>query len=271
MWLHDLTHHSDTYGLPVQSDGDGGDSLQKAGLWAIGVEFRKVCRPQDRIDNFSYSALARCHIGGGIWIRHPKAETFWSDPNLTTRDQLLNAFVICYQTKARKVWLKTFLRLVLRMGFSQNSRSTDGSRRVPDFMHLWLDVPIRTGGLMTWPLRPLLLVTDAIWLLQELIEALPLTWSHEQRRFRGKTKNDADADNFVLRAALAQLETPTPFSWLARKARAQLQNETFGQKPWMLSRVTGALEWKHRSDSGADPRMAELLRPFTEEYLSRWL
>lgn len=266
-----IEHRKDQFNLPVQSDGDGGDSLQKAGLWTVGAIFRSSCDPRRFVEDYAHAARAHCHIGKGIWIRHPDKTKFWSDPKLTTRDQLLNAFVICLATKSRRIWFQTFLRLVLRMGFAQNTRSTDGSRRIPDFMHLWLDVPIRTGGVLAWPLRPLLLLTDAAWVFQELIEGIIPTWSHEERRFRLRGKDDADADNFVMRAALAYVVCPTPFSWLARKVRAQFQNETFGQKPWMLSRVTGALEWKHRSDSGADPRMAELLRPFTEEYISRWL
>lgn len=93
-------------------------------------------------------------------------------------------------------------------------------------------------------------------------------WSHEERRFVRKSKDDADADNAVMRFILAYLVCPTPMSAIARQIRSALQNETYGQKPEMRSKVTGALAWKHRLESGADPRMAELLSVFTEEFMS---
>jgi len=261
-------HHIDDYGLPVQSDGDGGDTLQKAGLWTIGRAFRAKCDRQRYVWLVDRPALHYCQAGAGLWRRHPAKDKFWSNTKLTTRDQLLNAFVICWSTKERLVWLATLLRLLLRIGFAQNTRSTDGSFRVPDPIHLWLDIPIRTMGPASYLFWPLLLVTDLIWVLQEIIEVLPLKWTHETKRFGKKTPDDADVDNAVMRFILAYLVCPTPFSWLARKIRSRWQHKTLGQKPWMRSNLTGALHWKHRAESNADPMMAELLEPFTEEYMA---
>ncbi len=74
----------DQYGLIVcrQSDGsnDGGDSLQRAGYWAVGCRYSNI-----EIHGAYFSMIDALALNGKL-IRHP---VMWNDPHDISRDQMI--------------------------------------------------------------------------------------------------------------------------------------------------------------------------------------
>lgn len=265
--------------LLVKADGNGGDTLQVSGFAGLGFFLKFGYLPE-----FGTQAAKLCYIGKGKWVRHPKPvlkeDSFWKDPGLTTRDQLLSAFVLSRLSNNWRVLLHTTFALMMRVGFAQNTRSTDGKIRIPDFMHPFLGLVIRSWFPLSLPLYPLLIIFDLCLLVGILLDCFGPTWVHEKKKFAKRNPNDTDDDNAVLQLAVAVKWMPTPISFLARKTHARFRPWSYGctdaetldiakKRPHgsgTHSPVFGALRWKHRSESTGDPEVAALWKDSIERF-----
>lgn len=254
--------YTDDYGLIVQADGDGGDTLQRTGLYTLGRYMAGL--PVARETSM---ACVNCYSAAGKWIRHPRIGTFWCDPHQTSRDQLLGVFPMLKITGLTTMHRKTTWELVKRAFFAQN---------MTDFMFFHLGTVIRSWHPLSLPLYPLLLVFDLFTLLGVMASLWLPRWKHETRRFVRRGPDDVDDDNLILELACAIAWMPTPFTWLARKLHARYRPWNYGcagadEGDWSgfmyyYSPVYGALRWKHRYSAGGNPDLATLWEPT----IKRW-
>ncbi len=268
----------DAYALISQRDGDGGDSLQREGMYAFGKWMRYehtsntlVIEEEPERQNPSV-IMDKFEVQPGIYVRHPDPTRWSANPDTTSRDQLVPVIAYCaaYQDYAR---LGRLFRAILARGlFAQNTLDTgegEIQRKIPDTMIGHIGLFIRAGGYYTVALYPLLIVTDTIDLIGTIIEAIPLHWDETDKRLRTRGLGDVDDNNTVLAHLMAARFKPTPIAWLNRQLYALSRANNYGNSELGESNpVMGALVWYHRPESGGNPDLAELYRPLIEVYFS---
>jgi len=271
----------DSYSVIVQKDMDGGDSLQREGMYAFGKRLLynsnnntvAVTPPASRriastdvMDNFE--------VQPGIYVRHPDYTKWYSNPDTTSRDQLLPVIAYCaaYEDYPR-LW-RLFKATAGRGFFAQNTiRIGDGENdtKLPDPMQLNVAQFIRAGGWWTAPLYPLLFIFDSYELVGTVLAALPLHFKDDHLIPRKKNLNDVDDNNIVIQHLLAAVYKPTPISELNRYLYSVLRPINYGNtKLGERNHVMGALRWYHRSEFGGEgnPEIAEIYRPLIEKYFT---
>lgn len=268
----------DAYAIIAQQDGDVGDSLHREGMFAFGKWLRysegdntvTISSNPERWD--PGKIMDKFEIEPGIYVRHPDPTRWSSNPETTSRDQLIPVIAYCaaYEDYPR-LW-RLFVATAERGFFAQN-RLDDGQwehkMHVPDTMLGHLGLFIRAGGWWTAPLYPLLLVTDTIDLVGTLIDQIPLEWDETAKRFRKRSMGDVDDNNTIIAQLMAVKFKPTPMSWLNRQVYALTRPLNYGDTQLGESNhVMGALAWYHREQAGGNPEIAELYRPLIEKYFS---
>lgn len=107
----------DSYGLPVDVTGDGGDTAMRLGMLAVmGLHVGSRCG--DLVNN-------------GVAVRHPY-DVPWNNPNNFTRDQLIPLISGLYQLGKYEEVRLLFKAHAKRFFFCQNiERDYPGSRKYP--------------------------------------------------------------------------------------------------------------------------------------------
>ncbi len=268
----------DAYSIIVQQDGDGGDSLQREGMYAFGKWLRYNSRANllvvseypERQD--AKRLLDKFEIEPGIYVRHPDPGKWYSDPHATSRDQLVPVIAFCAAYRDYPRLWRLFKATFKRGLFAQNVLRTgepQGGKKIPDTMIGHLGLFIRAGGDWTAPLYPLLFLTDTVDLIGTVLNAIPLHWEEDNLRLRWQEPRDVDDNNTIVAHLLAARFKPTPVSWLNRQVYALTRPANLGNTRLGESNpVMGALAWYHREDAGGNPEIAELYRPLVQEYFA---
>jgi len=269
----------DSYAVIVQKDMDGGDTLHREGMYAFGKRLRlDLNLNQVYVETVpkrrpaSEDIISRFEVSPGIYIRHPDPNKWYSNPETTSRDQVLPVIAYCAVAEDYPRLWRLFKATASRGMFAQNIlRLGDGEneKKIPDPMHLNTAQFIRAGGWWTAALYPALFFYDAIEIVGTLLTALPLHFKDDHWIPRGKMQDDVDDNNIVVQHLLAAVYKPTPLSELNRYLYSITRPKNFGNT--LLgekNHVMGALRWYHRSEHGghANPEMAELYRPLIEKY-----
>jgi hypothetical protein len=268
----------DTYALIVQRNGDGGDTLQREGMYAFGKWLRYsqesntvvIADPPERRD--PSSVMDRLEVRPGVFVRHPDPSKWYSNPATVSRDQLVPVFAYCaaYEDYPR-LW-RLFTTTAQRGFFAPNTtRAGAGHKpnKMPDTMLGHLGLFIRAGGYWTMPFYPLLFLTDTVDLVGTLLHQIPVHWEQTNRRLRFTEARDVDDNNTIIQHLMAAHFKPTPISWANRQIYAfgrRLNNGNLylGEN----NPVMGALAWYHRAEAGGNPEIAELYRPAIEQYFN---
>lgn len=245
----------DSYGLPVQRDDDGGDSLQRVAFYDVGTGAALL----------TPAAVRHCQPKKGLWVRHPKPGVFWSDPRTTTGDQLVLLPYALKQAGEWKALFWTLVRIVLRLGFSQNTRSSDGSLRVPDCLWFRFSPIIRA---IPYCPAPLIWMCDILFMIGTLLEGAMPRWKHEDFKFVPKTQDDVDVNNLVASLKIMVEHRPNSIVfatiWIARRfMHDNYGNTRLGED----NRFYGALRWYHREEAKGNPEMASLYARFCRVWL----
>lgn len=226
--------HFDEHGLIVQSDGDGGDTAQRTGM------FYYVHRDERAFER----ALDLLEVEPGVYVRHPFQHDFRNEPHRFSRDQqrpLVIALGKCGMHD--RLWRLTRAHL-MRMGKYQNV-DVMGPSHLGEYVRAF----------RFKALYPLLWITDLGLLFSSLETAVTA-------RFDADFTDD---NNHLLSLLQAQDIMPTPISWLARKIYKNFRPENLGNsilgEP---SPAQGALAWYHRAGNGGNPLIAEAYRPLVE-------
>ncbi len=267
----------DAYAIIVQRDGDGGDSLQREGMYAFGKWLVLANGGQPTIFEIperqnASKIINKFEVSPGIYVRHPDPQRWYSDPDTTSRDQLVPLIAYCgaYRDYPR-LW--RFFKAVVKRGFfSQNiQRAGDVPKKwkTPDTFLGHLGLFIRAGGAYTDPLYPLLFVTDTIDFIGTLLQHFPLHFTLSSKRFRMKEMRDVDDNNAIIAHLMAAHFKPTPISELDRYVYSLTRRWNYGNSLMgELNPVMGAMAWYHRSEARGNPEMAELYRPLIEKYFA---
>src|SRR5581483_9102890 len=99
----------DAYAIIAQHDGDVGDSLHREGMYAFGKWLRydegdhtlTISSDPERWD--PGKIMDKFEVQPGIYVRHPDPTRWSSNPETTSRDQLIPVIAYCaaYQDYAR--------------------------------------------------------------------------------------------------------------------------------------------------------------------------
>lgn len=267
----------DSYAVIVQKDMDGGDTLHREGMYAFGKRLRLnlglnlvIVESEPQRRPASEDIISRFEVSPGIYIRHPDPNKWYSNPESTSRDQVMPVIAYCAVAEDHARLWRLFKATASRGMFAQNVlRLGDGETRkkIPDPMHLNVAQFIRAGGWWTAPFYPLLYFFDAIEIVGTLITALPLHLKDDTIIPRWKTPDDVDDNNIVVQHLLAAHFKPTPLSEFNRYLYSVTRPQNFGNTVLgEKNAVMGALVWYHRTERGGNPEMAELYRPLVEKY-----
>jgi hypothetical protein len=269
----------DSYAVIVQKDMDGGDTLHREAMYAFGKQLRlNLDRNQVFIEApssrrpASEDIISRFEVSPGIYIRHPDPTKWYSNPETTSRDQVLPVIAYCAVVEDYPRLWRLFKATMDRGMFAQNVlRLGDGEaeKKIPDPMHLNMAQFIRAGGWWTAPFYPALFFFDAVEIVGTALTALPLHFKDDHWIPRWKTEDDVDDNNVVVQHLLAAVYKPTPLSEFNRYLYVITRPKNFGNT--ILGEknpVMGALRWYHRREIGGNPEMAELYRPLIETYFN---
>lgn len=268
----------DAYALIVQQDGDGGDTLQREGMYAFGKWLRYnssnnsvvITEPPGRED--PGKIMNKLEVEPGVFVRHPDPNKWYSNPKTTSRDQIVPLIAYCAAYRDYPRLWRLFKNIAKRGMFLQNTkRAGEGHMefKVPDTMIARLGLFIRAGGWYTAPFYPLLFFTDSIELAGTILNQIPIHWEQTNKRFRWKDLRDVDDNNTVIAHLLAAKFKPTPISWLDRRLYAYTRRLNYGNtRMGETNPVMGALVWYHRASNRGNPEMAELYRPLVLEYFA---
>ena len=219
----------DKFGLITQRENnnwDGGDTLQREGMFAIAVRY---LYDLDKIKITDYlllrkrywDSLNELECGWGNYRRHIDHDMWYFDPDRMSRDQWTpNAIAVgmldLYDHRKRMLWghgkrlwlftTNTRRNWVYPPGNPKHEADQDYSWKIPDITILssW-GYYIRSFH--AYPLYPLLCLFD----LELLGNSLLWRWKFQKR------PEDTDILNHTNSLLQARKSMPTPLSWLARK------------------------------------------------------
>lgn len=220
----------DAHGLIVQSDGDGGDTAQRTGMFYFVYDDRAAFE----------RALDQLEVRPGIYVRHPYQPGFRSDPAEFSRDQQ-RALVIAMGAYGMRDRLWRMVKAhASRLGKYQN-RDILGPSHLGEYIRAF----------HSRLLYPVLLVTDTALLFNSVRICLVYRWNSDH----------SDDNNHVMSLAQSRYVMPTPWSWMARKIYKKFRprNEGNFQKSEPHA-PQGALVWYHRAENGGNPLIAETYR-----------
>jgi len=282
-------HHSldllyiDQYGLPVQRDGDGGDTAQRVG-WAwfgIGIRNQLLNKPWHRtfVCNFD-SMLNLLEIEkSGEFCRHPHQGGWKSNPDDFSRDQLtplVAAMGLWQQTeRLQRSWdaLRPCYEILKCV---QGTKDLAG----PDLVNLFnrakgrepeeagdtflaAGVAVRLVQALQNPDD----VGDDLNLTVQLLSALiwKPTDTVRQAAF-AYAKNRPVSRGCYLSTYREEygLEFSTSEATMAERIDDGMRRGWAPDCP----RILGALRWYFRAETGASSALAELYAPIVDEYLS---
>lgn len=269
----------DAYALISQQDSDGGDTLQREGMYAFGrwlyyqndanaLVIEEIPGRED-----PSAIMDKLEVEPGVFVRHPDPAKWYSNPQTTSRDQMVPVLAYCAAYKDYPRLWRIFKATVRRGFFAQNilkiKNGLPDGYKIPDTMLGHLGLFIRAGGYWTAPFYPVLFATDTISLLGTMLQMIPLHWVERDRRLRWRESRDVDDNNSIIGHLVAAHFKPTPISWLNRQLYSWTRKKNLGNTELgEHNPVMGALAWYHRSEALGNPEIAELYRPQIQKYFA---
>lgn len=274
--------HRDSYGLIVQSDGDGGDTAQREGfVWfAIFIRRMKLGLGDPNYLNLKLTfeeTVALLEVNqSGQFRRHPDPSQWWSDSTKFSRDQQTPIVA------ALGVWgLRSPLERLWRETENRGRQCQNGDAVGPDHCNLFQRA--RGQELEIDPLGELQLLGMAGSLLARGSDDVSDDLNHIVALSASTLVNPTKTSR---RAISAYLESRphTCGSYLERYRRVfgseapDREAQKRAIQDWILQGVSpdahcspalGALRWYFRPETGGNPAIAELYRPVVDEYLPR--
>lgn len=182
----------DSYGLIVQTDGDGGDTAGREGdFWFFeGVmNGQAICHR----DLSFKDVLFLLQVGAGVFVRNP---VHYNDPNDFSRDQTIPLILAMGEKKEYNI-----LKLLLENQVKRFFRYQNGDIGFVE------DLGYYIRAFNSWYAYPLLLLGDMQMLVNSVIRCI-----------KGRDPIDTSDDiNHTLALIQAQKHLATPISWIARK------------------------------------------------------
>jgi hypothetical protein len=231
-------------GFVCMANADAGDALQKTTLVDV-IQRRHNVKLVD-VDP------SKAEVAPGIWVRYPYSNDWMSDPNTTSRDQIMSAVVWMGYAKRLDLLERQFKKQLSRGGFYQNVLPIWPKPNEPykpwytvDFAspEHWMQYVrsyyMITGNKLAYALYPLIALSDLFMLGNSISTYLVSKFNTEH----------SDDDNAVLGMIQSYDSLDTPIAWLARKIYRLRTPPGDGKYrgPW------SAIKYKHRKETGAPP------------------
>jgi hypothetical protein len=226
--IRDWKDYTDSNGLPVQMNMDGGDSAQRLGM--IAVATAKGCSMPNLP---SYDKISLLEVAPGIYIRNP---TTWNNPNDFSRDQQ-TSLVIGMGFKGDKERLKRLFKAHASRFFKYQNADIASPENIGQYFR----------GLEWNFTYPFFWFSDLFMLGGVIIRCI-------QAR---DPNNVGDDLNLILSLLQAKDRMATPWSFLARKI----------YKWFRPFSIQYALDWYFRPETLAAP-MNELYHPLVASELT---
>jgi hypothetical protein len=258
-----ITKFFDNYNLPVQADGDGGDTANRFGLLsaAAGLLKREVSfkLPDGSLikldaDDYFSAGFGSLEIAPGILARHPEQ---WNEAEDFSRDQQTPVVIAAGMTKAYDELQSLAIAHLKRFGKYQNKDWAS-----PEHIAIYTRAFINDDNvLLLAPLAyPSLLLGDIF------------TFFNSIARVYASYKNPDDTSddvNHILVMIQQRITVATPISWLARQVYVHFRKNAGKDKDSRLSGLAAQSAYDHyfREETGAPP-MNDIYRPLIKEYLS---
>jgi hypothetical protein len=231
----------DENGLPIQSDGDKNDQLNRLGYIAAVSALtprEQYCQVSPSIALWGMSSLLQ--ISPGVFTRY-----HGGDPNDVSADQLIP--VLCGFTawSYKKNIRRMFISMMKRFGFAQNT--VDGlngdykTKKLPDFMFFRAMPLFCRASWWTYPLA---------WIFDLYLFVLALGDYY----YLKTDKDPADVNNTFLTISVCALIKPTLWSILAKELWLRL-----------CPNIYERLQRYHRAESGGNPDLAEIALPLLKK------
>jgi hypothetical protein len=213
----------DKYGLPIQSDGDGNDQLNRVGM-IICANLMKGVYP----GTWFHKLWTFLHVGNGIFKRHTEG-----DPRNVSADQLIPIACASLLGDVRSNLELMERAMFKRWGFAQNVvdglNGDNTKKKIPDLMIL-----------RAMPIFSRHRKSRYLWDLY-LIVMLISDWIYMKTN-----KDPADVNCTLATFATCSKINPTPIS-------------AFVWKVWPKIRdVNQAMARYHRTEAGGNPEIAEI-------------
>jgi hypothetical protein len=225
----------DRHGLIVQSNGDGGDTGQRTGM------FYYVHHDPEGFSR----ALDVLEVEPGLYVRHPFQDDFRDKIPRFSRDQQRPIVIALGKYRMYDRLWRITKNHMLRLGKYQN-KDIAGPSHMGEYIRAF----------RFKPLYPVLLATDAMLIVGSLEAAVVSRWD----------PGFTDDNNHLMALLQAQDVMPTPLSWVARKLYRNFRAPSVGSSHFGEScPVQGALLWYHRTESGGNPLIAEAYRPLVRD------
>lgn len=244
----------DKYGLVVQTNGDGGDSPARTGLfyflqWAI-LHFKQ---------DLKYHSFQLDYALRNISLENPlrffRNPVSYVDSSDMSRDQTNPLLVAMGAYRFYDLLGKYLLTRIKNFMFYQNGDLTG-----PADLGVWI------RAFRFWPFYPLLFICDWFLFFNSVI-----------RIIRGRNYDDVGDDiNHTLLLLQAAYFLPTPVSLLSRKVYAKYRpafSRPLGAPESSMQIVSGysgvqyAWDWYFRVSTGAN-EFNEIARPLIKEWFS---
>lgn len=246
--------HLDCNDLPMQSDGDRQDQLQRVGMILVARLFQSHKHVWIQIlvrRNWAQLVYSR-----GIYVRH-----VGGSPHNVSCDQLLPVFgfltISKFVNSTHRLYLNDIIKkMFLRLGFAQNFETIEGKPKVPDFMFIRvLPFLVRYHPI----LYPLAFVFDLLLIPMALASCLPV-WADDSILPRKRSLDDVDHNNLIITLLICRRYLTTPLSMLAYWLMFKVMPTNYGvTKLGAKDPVRGSLMWYHRAESGGNPEVAEMI------------
>lgn len=231
-------------GFVGMSSGDMGDGLQKTTLVDVIQKRHNV--------NLVELDPSKAEIAPGIWVRYPHSNDWMSNPETTSRDQIMSVIIWTGYANRLDLLERQFKQQVKRFGFYQNKLPIWPKADEPykpwytvDFAspEHWTQY-IRsyymiTKNKWTYALYPLIMATDVFMLGNSVITYFVSKFNTEH----------SDDDNAVLGMIQAYDSMDTPVAWLARRIYRKRTAPGSGE----IKGIWAAIKYKHRKETGAPP------------------
>jgi hypothetical protein len=238
----------DEHGLPIQSDGDKRDQLQRCGMIATA----QVLTGGAADPLLTTAVFEKLQVSPGVYTRFIGGST-----DNVSADQLIPIIAFCIAAGFTHEVKSLFKAMMKRGGFAQNYRDGLSDRqgiKVPDLM-LFRAAPLFARAKK--PFYPLAMLADIYLMLMALTACLDRHPDH------------VDDNNLVMTLIVCNERMPTPISrkalQLYKKFRAWNYGCTDERACDNGSFVYGALRHYHRAEAGGNPEVADLWRPLIQK------
>lgn len=167
----DILRYVDPYAHIVQKDGDGGDSLNRLGIYETCLKYLQAVHFEKYKDaaDFFEEAMEKNSPWLGRYCRHPAPGRWFSNVDNTTRDQMIT-IECAWVLNGKPDW--EHLKLRLKRGLFHFSDENDGYdsglplvRKFPDPTSP-VELAILIRAFRLWPLYPLLYLFDLFLILE---------------------------------------------------------------------------------------------------------